>query len=684
MAITRRDLLLFGGGSVAALPFTPIPYKLLDDVSIWTQNFPWLPVPVPGEITLASTTCTLCPAGCGLKVRRVNTRPIGITPAAGHPVSRGTLCPLAFGAHQLAWHPLRLRQSRMNGQDAEPAAIAAKVAEAVGAGKKFAILDERPGRAVSSLYRQAAAKAGGVYLTPRLEEEAPLAAIRALCGEGAPEFGFDLEHARTVLSFGAPLLDGWGVPGAMKLHWKGRETAFIHAGSRFSPTAQLAAKWLPILPGSEAALALGLARVLVDEGLAAKVNGLDHYRALLNQMPLNRAAEITGLKAETIAETARRLQAEGPAVAVGGGDLAGPLGRETEAAIAALNALLGAVGREGGLVARRALAADAADLAPATPLEEADAGSIGVLLVEAATAGTARPWKSIAAKLAEDALVVLLSPYNSGYATFAQAQVATPAFLESLEEAPTAPGAARHSFALAPAVLEAPETAVAPAEFLALVAAEAGWAGLSEATTESACRARAAAIHASKRGSVFSIEDASETKVSEIGSADELYSKLAAGAVWVDDAPAAAAPPAVTLPGAAEGERQRMLTAATAPVHGPGGEGALVAIPAAWTGNTASGVRVPLAGKLDQESLLRALPGEALIHPATAQRFRLKQGARVRVEAPDAQYLATVRFSDAVMQGVVEISPGETEALDLFASTHGGASRAVRVRLGRA
>ncbi len=504
-----------------------------------------------------------------------------------------------------------------------------------------------------------------------------------MCGAGAPEFGFDLEHARTVLSFGAPLLDGWGVPGAMKLHWKGRETAFIHAGSRFSPTAQLAAKWLPILPGSEAALALGLARVLVDEGLAAKVNGLDHYRALLNEIPLNRAAEITGLKAETIAETARRLQAEGPAVAVGGGDLAGPLGREAEAAIAALNALLGAVGREGGLVVRRPLAADAADLAPVTPLEAADAGSIGVLLVEAATAGTARPWKSIAAKLAEDALVVLLSPYNSGYATFAQAQVTTPAFLESLEEAPTAPGAARHTFALAPAVLEAPETAVAPAEFLALVAAEAGWAGLTEATTESAYRARAAAIHASKRGSVFSIDDASETKMSEAGSADELYSKLAAGAVWVDDAPAAAEP-AVTLPGAAEGERQRILTAATAPVHGPGGEGALVAIPSAWTGNTASGVRVPLAGKLDQESLLRALPGEALIHPATAQRFGLKQGARVRVEAPDAQCPATVRFSDAVMQGVVEISPGETEALDLFASAHGGASRAVRVRLGRA
>jgi len=583
MAITRRDLLLFGGGSVVALPFTPIPYKLLDDVSIWTQNFPWLPVPKPGEITQVATTCTLCAAGCGLKVRRVDTRPIGIAPAADHPVSHGALCPLAFGAHQLAWHPRRIRTCRLNGAEAEPSVIAAKVAAAISTGAKFAILDERPGRAVSSLYRQAATLAGGLYLAPEAAEEATLAAIRRLLPATAPALGFDITNARTVLSFGAPVLDGWGVPGEMLTRWKSGEATFIHAGSRYSHTARLAHRWLPVLPGSEGALALGLARVLVDEGLAAQAAGLDHFKTLLDEMPMNRVAEITGLKPGEIASVARELHAGGPAVAIGGGELAGPLGEEVETAIAALNVLLGAVGREGGIVARGPLAADTPDLAPVTTLNQAAAGSIGVLLIEAATAGAAQPWKAIASRLAPEALVVVMSPYQTGYAAFAQAQVATPAFLEALEEAPTAPGAARHSYALAPTVLDAPETAIAPAAFLALVAGEAGWTSLAEASTETAIKARAAAIHAAKRGSVFAIEDASETPVSGIESADALYDKLAAGAVWVDAAPATP-PLKPALPGATGDDRQRLLAAAATPVAPAAGDFAVVAIPAAWTG----------------------------------------------------------------------------------------------------
>lgn len=683
MAITRRDLLLFGGGAVAAAPFTPVPYKLLDDVSIWTQNFPWIPVPQPGAVTHAATACTLCNAGCGMKVRCVDGRPVGVSPVAGHPVSRGALCAMAFGAHQLAWHPLRRRECRLDGAKAEPARIAARMAEAIAAGRKFAILDERPGRAVSSLYRQAAAKAGGLYLAAQPQEEEPLAALRRLAGAGAPEFGFDLAHARTVLSFGAPLLDGWGAPGQTLERWKSGEVRFIHAGSRYSHAARLAHAWLPLLPGSEAALALALARVLVDEGLAAPAPGLEQFRELLAELPLSRAAGLTGLKPERIVETARALHAQQPAVAVGGGDAAAPLGRETEAAIAALNVLLGAAGREGGVVARRPLPADLPEMAEVTPLEEAPLGSIGILLIEAATAGVARPWEAIAARLAPDALVVALSAYDSGYAARAHALVATPAFLEAIGEAPTAPGAARHSYALAPAVLQAPETAIAPAEFIALVGAAAGWDGLAEATSETVMKARAAAIFAARRGSVFALADGAETPVSGIASADELYGKLAAGAVWVDDAPPPGVPK-LALPGSTAAERTQILAAATQPAGGPAGGYELVAIPAAWSGAVPAGVRPPLAGKLDQESRLRTPPGEAAMHPATARRFKVKDGARVRLETPRAGCDAAVRLNDAVMQGVVELTPGEPSSLDLFALDHGGAARAVRVRLGRA
>jgi hypothetical protein len=44
--------------------------------------------------------------------------PVGIAGSAAHLVTRGALCPLAFGAHQLNWHPKRLRAVRHHGNPA--------------------------------------------------------------------------------------------------------------------------------------------------------------------------------------------------------------------------------------------------------------------------------------------------------------------------------------------------------------------------------------------------------------------------------------------------------------------------------------------------------------------------------------------------------------------------------------
>ena len=36
---------------------------------------------------------------------------VGVAGVSRHPLTRGALCPLAFAAHQLNWHPRRLRES---------------------------------------------------------------------------------------------------------------------------------------------------------------------------------------------------------------------------------------------------------------------------------------------------------------------------------------------------------------------------------------------------------------------------------------------------------------------------------------------------------------------------------------------------------------------------------------------
>ena len=73
-------------------------------------------------------------------------------------------------------------------------------------------------------------------------------------------FGIDLENTRAILSFGAPVLDGWLSPGrvlANRSHFQ-----LIQVEPAYSRTASLADLWVPLLPGSEDAFAAAVARAL--------------------------------------------------------------------------------------------------------------------------------------------------------------------------------------------------------------------------------------------------------------------------------------------------------------------------------------------------------------------------------------------------------------------------------------
>ena len=68
MKIDRRYFLSLGIGAAAGTALSPLPWKSMDDSSIWSQNWPWTPVPPDGEATYENSTCTLCPGGCGITV----------------------------------------------------------------------------------------------------------------------------------------------------------------------------------------------------------------------------------------------------------------------------------------------------------------------------------------------------------------------------------------------------------------------------------------------------------------------------------------------------------------------------------------------------------------------------------------------------------------------------------------
>lgn len=87
-----------------------------------------------------------------------------------------------------------------------------------------------------------------------------------------------------------------------------------------SDNAKHADMWLPLKPGTDAALLFGWLKVILDEELYDKdfvrdwTVGFEELKARVDEFPLERVSEITGLSPDLIAESARMYATAGPAV----------------------------------------------------------------------------------------------------------------------------------------------------------------------------------------------------------------------------------------------------------------------------------------------------------------------------------------------------------------------------------
>ena len=127
---------------------------------------------------------------------------------------------------------------------------------------------------------------------------------------------------------------------------------FVQAEPRMSQTAACADEWLPIKPGTEGLLALAMAHVIVNEQLHDKdfvaqgtAGFAEWSAALADYAPGDRSRLRWMFKAETITRIAREFATRRPSVAVGDSRDVNSL-----AAIYALNALVGAYGKPGGIL----------------------------------------------------------------------------------------------------------------------------------------------------------------------------------------------------------------------------------------------------------------------------------------------------------------------------------------------
>jgi hypothetical protein len=489
MKTTRRDILLFAGGSAVGVLMTPAPWRLITDSALWSENWPGIPRPARGAITAKYTNCSLCGAGCAVRARCVAEQPVSLVGVAGHPLSHGALCAYGLAGHHLPYHPARVTRGPVQ----EAAAAVAGAMARLGAAEHVAVLDLRPGRTASWTYRRAmAAVKNGVYLA---------------VGD-AGNSAIDLTKVKTVLSLSAPLLEGWGTPGNVIAARAGFH--LIQAEAVESRTAAMADQWLRIRAGSEEALGQGILQALGGQSTAA-------------------AAEATGIPEQQILALAAELKQNGPSLVVGGAD---------SASAAHLNDALGAPGRI--IVARREAPVPDAWKKAAQPVDLASVkdGSIRVLLIDESAPGAYLPWSAVEPKLAPDnPVVVTLGWTREGYGRHAQYMLPAGVYPEVADDIPPAVDSVGAAFRLAVPLVQAPEGVVKPEEWIAKAA------GLQMADT---LRERADAIHKAGRGTLFTVADGKSAPLKDV-KPDDFWKALQAGGCWMDEVEPAKRPAAVQV-----------------------------------------------------------------------------------------------------------------------------------------
>ncbi len=372
MKIDRRSFLSFVIGGAAGTALTPLPWKLTDDLSIWSQNWPWTPVPAKGETTYVKSTCTLCPGGCGISVRRVGDRVVKIEGIENHPVNAGGVCTLGAAGTQLLYGPNRVQtpKKKVNGKwrniswDAALSEIAARLADLRSGGQSHSlacISDSDRGTVPELLNRLLTVYGSPNFIrTPSIQDNYELALYLTQGVRAMP--GFNLRDSDFILSFGSGLIEGWESPvymfrGKSALREKGGRMDQIE--SRLSKTAAKSDKWIAVKPGSEGALALGLANVIINEGLFSQ-DFVDNHSAgfaeckkiVLDGFSPSVVSKMTGLEVSAIATIARDFaKARKPLAICGRGAGTSPGSLQDFLAVHVLNALVGSINRAGGIVA---------------------------------------------------------------------------------------------------------------------------------------------------------------------------------------------------------------------------------------------------------------------------------------------------------------------------------------------
>ena len=314
-----------------------------------------------------STLCRMCDEHCALDIHLEQGRICAIRGHESHPWSKGRVCGKAQAAIAMAYSRDRILKplKKVGGKWAE-----IELAKA---------LDEIAEK-LSEIKKNYGARSVGVWKGEAIgfAQESDLYR-RFIQAFGSPNYfsndsacyigrhmgyrlGFglhpvpDYENSRCIVLWGSN-------PLASHPNTSGRVVQAVKNGAKLAVVdprrismCRTADLYLPVRPGTDGCLALGLARILIETGrydrefVAGYCIGFEKYAAHVEKFSLKYVEQETGVPAKTIEQLADLLMEAAPHVAINVGT--GPEhhvgGVQGIRAIALLDALLGAFDRPGG------------------------------------------------------------------------------------------------------------------------------------------------------------------------------------------------------------------------------------------------------------------------------------------------------------------------------------------------
>lgn len=359
--ILRRKFLQIAAGGAAAAGAGAASFALLPQ-----------PPAAPKQVRHVPTFCELCFWKCGVIATVEDGVVTKLDGHPAHPLALGRLCPRGNGGTGLLYDPDRLKKPLIRtgtrGQERFREATWDEALDFVAA--RMRDIRAKYGPEALALFTHGH---GGSFFSQLLKAfgSPNIAAPSYAQCRGPREVGFqltfgtgigspentDIANTRFLVLIGSHLGENMHNTQVQEFAEAIRRGArIVVVDPRFSVAASKAHWYLPIKPGTDIALLMAWAHVLVQENLYNRpfvekyATGFQQFSEAVREMTPEWAEKITEIPADTIRAVAREMAAAQPSAIVHPGRHVTWYGDDSQRsrAIAILNALLGSWGARGG------------------------------------------------------------------------------------------------------------------------------------------------------------------------------------------------------------------------------------------------------------------------------------------------------------------------------------------------